>query len=263
MQEFLDASGLRTEETETFPGQCTPVNYASIAIVCNVKGEYAKQVIQEIFQELISLQQQEVKLTFKGFGQLKISKNRQIAFKRFHNGEEDTQEKERDETAVYSIDRASAILSVGGRMSVKSGSFLSSLTSIRTPRSTVSGHSLNSSLVKPTNLWSKLKTKRHISSNADNIFEATPSKTRNGKSMFNTDRHSRVPSHADQPNLILKSARNSDITSDIGSLESKVSIPFPFLENLLQTTKPGEGRTSIKTKFLLEPKQEMLSYIKK
>ena len=128
---------------------------------------------------------------------------------------------------------------------------------MRTPRSKISGKSsLNSSLIKP-NLWSINRKIR----NGDSIFAATSpmSSARSNKYASQAP-----PSHADyQPNLVLKqSAPSNDYMSDVGSATSKQSIPYPFLENLLQCNMPSDPKTHIKTKFILEPKREMLRYIK-
>ena len=69
----------------------------------------------------------EIKLTFKGFGSLRIGLARNLSFKRMQLGEQEEQEAvTKEETAAQVLDRASAILSTGGKISVKSG-FLSSL----------------------------------------------------------------------------------------------------------------------------------------
>lgn len=71
-----------------------------------------------------------------------------------------------------------------------------------------------------------------------------------------------VPPHCgnDQPNLALKRRDNSDY-SEAESLNStqKRKIPFPFLQNLLDSASK-DGRYSKKMAFQIEPKKNVQKY---
>ena len=96
-------------------------------------------------------------------------------------------------------------------MSIKSG-FLSNLT-IKTPRSNFSNILSQNSIIKDPNYWSSYTKKlRKIAVNDDSIFE-TKSPYANNNTMNHdeyrseNDRKSNkssVPSHCDQPNLVLR-----------------------------------------------------------
>ena len=61
----------------------TPINFGSIAMVCNIKSEKAKSNLTDIFACLIELsrtRQSQIKLGLKGLGSLTVYKNKEIAF---------------------------------------------------------------------------------------------------------------------------------------------------------------------------------------
>lgn len=145
MQAYKDFYEAKVKELEV-----SPINFASIAMVCNIKSEQAKSNLTDMFACLIELSRGKhspVKLAMKGLGALHVLKNKEI----FFSGDvAPVQNTENDYDFLYEaksgaqevstvLDGASAILSQkggGGLLSVRSG-YLSTLSSVKTPRSKI------------------------------------------------------------------------------------------------------------------------------
>lgn len=63
--------------------QLSIVNYASLAFVCGLKSEQAKEYVTDMFAQLVEVnrkQSKEVKLTLKHFGYLNLYRNGELSF---------------------------------------------------------------------------------------------------------------------------------------------------------------------------------------
>ena len=132
------------------------LNFGSIAIVCNIKADKAKQILTDIFACLVELRRKhknskDLKVQLKSLGHLCVSKSGELSFIEISDMNEKYLTIDKDECYADDrtrpgedelssiIDGASAILSQGGGMtfSVKSR-FMASLSSVKTPRSQMS-----------------------------------------------------------------------------------------------------------------------------
>ena len=63
-----------------------PINFGSVAVVCNIKAEKAKQILTDIFACVVELRRKhksgcQIKIQLKNFGYLLVSKAGEFGFR--------------------------------------------------------------------------------------------------------------------------------------------------------------------------------------
>lgn len=139
------------------------------------------------------------------------------------------------------------------------------MSSVRTPRSKISMASTIASTVKQQE-WSKYRAKSKIPVSGDSIFKSnelvagSADRGRNGRQSYVSQRPP-PPTQCDQPNLILRSYRGDDYSSQKSVSSSQVmgspKLPFPFLQNLLDNM----SSPSKKVMFTYDNKKQYLKHI--